>query len=67
MKKSELQQIIKEEIQKQKHFPKQKHFLKNPITQQLNKLVFNLYDSGKIDEKEIENIQKFLIKIDNKL
>jgi hypothetical protein len=61
MKKQELKQIIKEEIQKQKHF------LKNPITQQLNKLIFNLYDSGKIDEKDYENIQNFLIKIDNKL
>jgi predicted transcriptional regulator len=59
MKKSELKQIIKEEIEN--------HFLKSPLTQQLNKLVFNLFDSDKITEEEYKNIQNILKRIDKKI
>jgi predicted transcriptional regulator len=56
MKKIELRQIIKEEITT--------HFLKNQLTQKLNKLMFNLYDSSKITEEEYEYIQSILKKLD---
>ena len=57
MKKSELKQIIKEEIS---------HFLKNPTLQKINKIMFNLYDEEKINEKEYQYIQTLLKKLDNK-
>ena len=57
MKKSELQQIIKEEITA--------HFLKNPLCQQLNKIAFGLFDMGKISTIEYSNIQDILKKLDN--
>ena len=56
MKKSELRQIIKEEVTT--------HFLKNQLTQKLNNLMFNLYDSSKITEEEYEYIQSILKKLD---
>jgi hypothetical protein len=57
MKKSELNQLIKEEVEA--------HFLKNPLCQQLNKIAFNLFDVGKISTIEYSNIQDILKKLDN--
>jgi uncharacterized protein YqgQ len=56
MRKSELKNIIKEEIAN--------HFLKNPDLQQLNKIVFKLYDSEKIEKSEYASIQVILKKLD---
>jgi len=100
MKKSELKQIIKEEIVKilsknqikeiegdieptpspdgdfnsnadaeadnADDNQKTSHFLKNSILQELNKIMFNLYDEGKIDEDEYQYIQSLLKQLDSK-
>jgi hypothetical protein len=65
MKKSELKQLIKEEINKSIK-NENDHFLKNPLIQQLNKILFDLYDSTKIlDYDEFVKIQNILKQIDN--
>jgi hypothetical protein len=56
MKKEDLKNLIKEAITDQ--------FLKNSDLQQLNKIVFKLYDSGKIEKSEYASIQTILKKLD---
>ena len=56
MKKEDLKNLIKESITD--------HFLKNSNLQQLNKIVFKLYDSGKIEKSEYASIQTILKKLD---
>jgi hypothetical protein len=40
------------------------HFLKNKDAQELNKIIFNIYDDGKIDSSEYSKIQDLLKKLD---
>jgi hypothetical protein len=65
MKKSDLTELIKEEIRTALKEGTPEHFLKNPLTQKLNTLMFNLYDSDKISEEEFINIQSILKSLDN--
>lgn len=57
MNKTELKNLIKEAITDS--------FLKNSDLQQLNKILFKLYDSQKIDKSEYSSIQTILKKLDN--
>ena len=40
------------------------HFLKNKDVQELNKIMFNLYDGGRIKSDEYSKIQALLKKLD---
>ncbi len=59
MKKSQLTKLIKEELQG--------HFLNDRDLQQINKMLFTLYDSSKIGRDEYSAAQKLLQSIDSRL